>query len=125
MKITTIEIDEHSAAALANACKKELEQAKKDLNMMRLASKNPNVFFNGLYRCYLPPELANSTIEEIREQIDPWCSLVMFWESWLKQFNEAAQRVDKQSSPKERPKYMAAPKIKKKIPTSVPPPRKR
>lgn len=87
MKITTIEVDSHSAGPLKYACLEALEKAKKELELLKRFKDEKDTF--ECIRCYLPPTLCNLSYEEIIEQIDPWCSLVIFWESWVKIFEEA------------------------------------
>lgn len=83
-----IEVDSHSAGALAIACKDKYLKAVDELELLkRFRDKDPNVL-----RCCLPSTLCNCTYEEIVEQIDPWCSLVMFWEHWEKTFAQIAEQ---------------------------------
>lgn len=87
MLTKTIEVNSHSAGPLALMCKQQHEKTVKELALLkRFRDKDPEVL-----RCYLPETLCNLTYEEIVEQIDPWCSLVMFWEFWETKFAEVAQ----------------------------------
>lgn len=91
MKTTTIEVDSHSAGALKYVCLQALEKAKKELELLKRFKDEKDTFES--IRCYLPPTLCNLSYEEIVEQIDPWCSLVIFWEYWVKVFEETASNV--------------------------------
>jgi hypothetical protein len=91
MRTTTIEVDEHDACALAHAASEQLTKAKGELGLLfRFKDGDAQVL-----RCYLPKTLFNLSREEIVEQIDPWISLVHFWEHWHEVFSKAAERETK------------------------------
>jgi hypothetical protein len=79
----TIKIDEHSACSVRYALKKQLEDAKQTLQILRLA-KNRELDRNE--RNLLPDTLKDAEREILIENINPWITLQMEYDYLIKEF---------------------------------------
>jgi len=85
VKTTSVKVSAYDACGLAYAARKQLSRVEKELAAMRMVLNGSNH-----HRLAIPETLRDKDIEEIRENINHWCSEVMFWRHWVDQF-EALQ----------------------------------
>lgn len=84
-KTTSIEVSSYDACGLAYAARRQLSRVEKELAAMRMVLSGSDS-----HRLALPETLQSKEAEEIKANVDHWCSEVMFWRHWVDQF-EALQ----------------------------------
>lgn len=85
VKTTSVEVSSYDACGLAYAARRQLSRVEKELAAMRMVLSGSNS-----HRLSLPDTLQNKEAEEIKENVNHWCSEVMFWRHWVDRF-EALQ----------------------------------
>ena len=81
VKTTSIEVSSYDACGLAYAARKQLSRVEKELAAMRMVLNGSNS-----HRLAMPETMRDKGVDEIRENINHWCSEVMFWRHWVDQF---------------------------------------
>jgi len=79
----TIEIDEHSACIITFALARRLSEDYAVLRVLRIAIERDLTYAE---KCGLPSHMRDLSRDMLAEQVDPWISLIMDTEHWIKEF---------------------------------------
>jgi len=75
------------AVMFQSAMQAKYHEAMRHLNAIRLVAAGKGM------RCYLPPTLANESLEVIQENIDPWISLCDHYRYWIDEFGQIIEEL--------------------------------
>lgn len=84
MRERDITVDSHDACVIKYSLECQCARVKDELAALKISKDRELSQFE---REYLPPNIADYSRDELKEQIDPWISLLHHYESLIERFN--------------------------------------